>query len=189
MATPFEGEEEVADPDHKIMQAFAIGLVDSSQKPEPRKCLHQTDLPPKPQDWCEMRHHQFKDEFTEAAHAEIWGLATWGIYSVEDKLDDSWLCKRGKGGIIPLKWVFTYKFNKDSYLTKFKACICACGDMQAVTNRETKANTLTACIFQVIMAIVVAFDLKTDQLDTVNTFLNSPLKKEKWVWILPGMAI
>ena len=31
------------------------------------------------------------------------------------------------------------------------------------------------------MAIVVAFDLKTDQLDTVNTFLNSPLKKEEWV--------
>ena len=95
--------EEVANTNNKIMQSFAIGLVNSSWKSEPRKQLHWTDLPPKPQDWYKMRCHQFKDEFTEAAHAEIQGLATQGIYSVEDKLDDSWLCKRGKRGIISLK--------------------------------------------------------------------------------------
>ena len=49
--------EEAANTDNKIMQAFTIELVDSSWKPEPRKQLHWTDLPPKPQDWCEMRHH------------------------------------------------------------------------------------------------------------------------------------
>ena len=115
MATPFKGVEEAANPNHKIMQAFTIGLVDSSQKPKPRKCLYWTNLSPKPQDWCEMRCHQFKDEFTKTAHAELHDLATWGTYSVEDKPDNSWLCKRGKGGIIPLKWVFTYKFDEDGY--------------------------------------------------------------------------
>ena len=39
------------------------------------------------------------------------------------------------------------------------------------------------------MVIVVTFNLKTDQLDAVNTFLNSLLKEEEWVQMPPGMAI
>ena len=61
--------------------------------------------------------------------------------------------------------------------------------MQAVINGETRANTLTAYIFQVIIVVVAAFNLKTDQLDAVNTFLNNPLEEEEWVQIPSGMAI
>lgn len=61
--------------------------------------------------------------------------------------------------------------------------------MQAVTNRETRANTLAACIFQVIMVIVAAFNLKTDQLDAVNAFLNSLLEEEEWIQMPLGIAI
>jgi len=32
--------------------------------------------------------------------------------------------------ILPLLWVFTYKFDTDGYLTKFKARICVRGDLQ-----------------------------------------------------------
>ena len=81
------------------------------------------------------------------------------------------------------------EFPPVHYLAKFKACICTHGDMQAVTNGETRANTLTACIFWVIMAIVAAFDLEMDQLDAVNAFLNSLLEDEEWVCMLLGMAI
>jgi hypothetical protein len=31
---------------------------------------------------------------------------------------------------IPVQWVFTYKFNKDDYLNKYKARLIVQGDMQ-----------------------------------------------------------
>lgn len=49
--------------------------------------------------------------------------------------------------------------------------------------------TLTTQIFQVIMALVATFDLETDQLDAVNTFLNSPLDEEEYVYMPPGMGM
>jgi hypothetical protein len=37
---------------------------------------------------------------------------------------------RPKGGqIIPLMWTFVYKFDTEGYLTKYKARICARGDL------------------------------------------------------------
>jgi hypothetical protein len=45
--------------------------------------------------------------------------------------------------ILPLKWVFKYKFNSNSYLQKFKAQLCVCRDLQ-ITKEETYAVTLAA---------------------------------------------
>ena len=81
-----------------------------------------------------------------------------------------------------------YKFDEDGYLVKFKACICTQDDMQAVTNENTKAAILATCIFCTMMALVTAFDLKTDQLDAVNAFLNSDLNDEEYVYMPPGMG-
>ena len=39
------------------------------------------------------------------------------------------------------------------------------------------------------MALVAAFDLETDQLDAVNTFLNSPLDEEEYVYMPLGMGL
>ena len=80
-------------------------------------------------------------------------------------------------------------FNEDGFLTKFEARICARGDLQAVTNDETRAATLATRIFRVIMALVAAFDLETDQLDAVNAFLNRSLDEEEHVYMPPGMEI
>jgi hypothetical protein len=40
-------------------------------------------------------------------------------------------------------WVFTYKFDKDSYLTKFKARLVVRGDLQQVY-KDTYVATLAA---------------------------------------------
>ena len=34
--------------------------------------------------------------------------------------------------ILPLMWVFTYKFDKDGYLSKYKARLCIRSDLQKV---------------------------------------------------------
>jgi hypothetical protein len=45
--------------------------------------------------------------------------------------------------ILPLKWVFKYKFNSNGYLQKLKARLCVHGDLQ-ITKEETYAATLVA---------------------------------------------
>jgi hypothetical protein len=45
--------------------------------------------------------------------------------------------------ILPLKWVFKYKFNSDSYLQKLKAQLYVHRDLQ-ITKEETYAATLAA---------------------------------------------
>jgi hypothetical protein len=60
---------------------------------------------------------------------------------------------------IPLTWVFKYKFDIDGYLKKFKARLCARGDLQS-TDQNTYAVTLTAKTFRVLMIISTTFDLK-----------------------------
>jgi len=45
--------------------------------------------------------------------------------------------------ILPLKWVFKYKFDSDDYLQKLKAQLCVRGDLQ-ITKEETYAATLAA---------------------------------------------
>ena len=43
---------------------------------------------------------------------------------------------------IPLRWVFTYKFDEAGYLLKFKARLCARGDLQPITDEDNYASTL-----------------------------------------------
>ena len=118
----FSRQSEGVNMDYGIMQAYALGLADTdSERSSPSgRGLHRSQLPPEPKDWKEMRRHPYKVEFTKAAHTEKDGLMSRGTYSICDYPDEKWLNKKGKR-VIPLKWVFFYKFDEDGYLVKFKA--------------------------------------------------------------------
>ena len=77
---------------------------------------------------------------------------------------------------LPLMWVFTYKFDQDSYLLKYKARLVARGDLQS-TEEETYAATLAVQTFRAIMALTAAFDMETRQYDAINAFANAKLPK------------
>ena len=90
---------------------------------------------------------------------------------------------------LPLTWVFTYKFDKQGFLQKFKARICVRGDLQPQSEKETYAATLAGRSFRMLMALVVRWDLEIRQLDTVNTFLNSELDEEIYVELPDGFKL
>ena len=87
---PMRQSEGVDDTDNNIMQAYALGLADNKQQ-QPTQRLHRSQLPPEPKDWQAMKRHQFRDEFTEAAHVEQQGLLSRGTYSVEETPRAAWL--------------------------------------------------------------------------------------------------
>lgn len=59
--------------------------------------------------------------------------------------------------MLPLLWVFKYKFDTDGHLTKFKSRLCVRGDIQS-SEQDTYAATLAARMFRSLMALAAVFD-------------------------------
>jgi hypothetical protein len=137
-----------------------------------RKRVHRTELPDAPRVWQDLINHAHADGFRCAAKKELDELNrrnTW-------KIIDRWSIDRTIKPL-PLKWVFTYKFDKDGYLDRYKARICVRGDLQPPTEKDKYAATLAARIFRALIAIMARFGLKAVQLDAVNAFINARLTR------------
>lgn len=135
-------------------------------------------LPPEPRNWTGALRHQFAKQFIQAARDEFDSLKKKGTFEVVPK-------KQGMQ-ILPLTWVFKYKFDKFGKLAKFKARICVRGDLQAPNDLATRAATLAARIFRTIIALAAVFDLEIVQYDAVNAFVNSELDEEVYTYFPDG---
>ena len=130
--------------------------------------LHRDSLPPEPKNLRQLLRHPHASSFQAAITSEINSLRDKGTW---EEIPTN---KASPSNIIPTMWVFKYKFDEDGYLVKFKARLCARGDLQ-LTAMNTYAATLAARVFRSLMAIVAAYNLETRQYDAVNAFANSPI--------------
>lgn len=73
--------------------------------------------------------------------------------------------------------MFTYKFDTDDLLSKFKARLCVRIDLQTPSQYDTYAAALSARTFRSIIAVAAAFDLGIFQFGAVNTFINSAMEE------------
>ena len=129
---------------------------------------HRNDLRPPPKSWTEMLGHPEQEGFQNAAQREYQTLDRRGTWCLAD-------FPSKKTQVIPVTWVFTYKFDTDGFLLKYKARLCVRGDLQPTTKHDNYAATLAAQTFRALMAITAAFDLEAWQLDAINAFTNSEL--------------
>lgn len=83
--------------------------------------------------------------------------------------------------VLPLMWVFKYKFDCDGYLTKYKARLVVRGDFQS-TEEDTYAATLAIRTFRALMALAAAFDLDVRQYDAVNAYTNAKLNQKAYCY-------
>ena len=159
--------------------AFTAGMT-VTQKPisVPKSMQHQ--LPPPPKNWKEMLRHPHSQGFRAAAEKEFWSLKQRGTFTPVNRPKEP-----GKQ-ILPLIWVFTYKFDQDGYLAKYKARLCIRGDLQKANAKDTYAATLAVQVFRALMAITAAYNLEAKQLDAVNAFINSTMDEEVYCECPPG---
>ncbi|KAJ5101017.1 hypothetical protein N7456_007069 [Penicillium angulare] len=150
------------------LSAFATGLNEARSHTK----AHKDELPPAPENWREMMKHPYREGFLEASALELKTLQRKETYQVIQRPNDKSI------QILPLRWVFTYKFDSDGFLVKLKARICVRGDLQKITAEEKYSATLAARTARAVLALVAAFDLDTYQFDAVNAFLNSILDEE-----------
>ncbi|THC87359.1 hypothetical protein EYZ11_013195 [Aspergillus tanneri] len=162
-----------------LLSAFAIGL--NHQPSTSMRKIHRDDLPSPPDSWNEMLKHPLRDQFIASAALEYKTIQDKGTVRVVEQSQAS--------QIIPLRWVFAYKFNEDGYLLKTKARICVRGDLQAHSMQEKRAATLAAKTFRSICALIAAFDMETTQYDAVNAFLNALMDEDIYVAMPQGYGI
>jgi hypothetical protein len=159
-----------------VRNAFATALY----APRTQERSHRDDLPPEPRTWKEVLKHPHRNDFLAAARKELDTIQKKGAFQVIQKPNDS------SKQIIPLTWVFTYKFDADGLLDKFKARICVRGDLQNISPDEKRAATLAAKTARAIFAISAAFGLRLRQKDAVTAFLNSPINGEVYTQMPEG---
>jgi hypothetical protein len=68
--------------------------------------------------------------------------------SVWKKVDQ----QKNFGRLLPLIWVWTYKFDENNHLAKYKARLVARDDLQPASEESTYAATLAAKSFRTLMA-------------------------------------
>jgi hypothetical protein len=116
--------------------------------------IYRDELPPPLIHWKQLLTHPKMTEFLEACKVEIEQLLKIGVWNVVPQSSI-------KGKLIPLKWVFTYKFDQDGYLIKYKARIVVQGDLQPKGSLDsTYAATLAAKSFRALMAFAAEHDLE-----------------------------
>ena len=72
--------------------------------------------------WRQAMNGQFADEYWDAAVSEIKTLESMKEWEIVDREDDM--------NVLRSTWAFKLKRYPDVLIRKFKACFCACGDMQ-----------------------------------------------------------
>jgi hypothetical protein len=174
-------EEHFSEDPEESHRGVLLAFTTAISSPQPYQRPHRDDLPPEPKNWMDMLRHPHVDGFTEAAIFEVKSLEAKGTFEEIDRPTD--VSKQ----VLPLKWVFTYKFDSDGFLIKYKARICVRGDLQVMTTEEKYSATLAVRTARMIFALAAAFDLDTAQLDAVNAFLNSTLPDEVYVELPPGL--
>ena len=140
--------------------------------------IHRDELPPPPKNWRELQKHPHRAGFNAAMRKEYQAVADRGTFVIEPR--------PYRHQVLPLIWVFTYKFDMDGYLLKYKARLCVRGDLQQQTIHDTYAATLAARSFRAVAALIAVFDLDAIQLDAINAFINSLLNKVVYYELPPG---
>ena len=169
----------IANPVHTYWHTFVTASNQSKAR------IHRSELPPVPQYWNELfklpNAHQ--QGFLHACRKELETIKRKNTY-VERHLSE---IDVSKIEILPLTWVFKYKFDNEGFLTKYKARICARGDLQT-TSEDTYAATLAVRIFRALMALAAYFNMEIRQYDAVDAFTNASLPSPVYTYQPEGFG-
>jgi hypothetical protein len=158
----------------KTLGTYFVAFAAALQPPEPQKARqHRDQLPPQLRRWIDLKRHLFRQEFTAAAAEEFKSCQDMGCFKTVSVAE-------ADTQILPLMWVFTYKFDKDGLLYEYKARLVVRGDLQDDWG-NMYAATLAARVFRFLIALTAAFGLRAYQYDVLNAFLNAPLNKPVYV--------
>lgn len=156
--------------------------------------IHRDQLPAVPTNYKQMINSVYSKEWLRALDDEMGSLNEMGMFE-EDDLESLELNQK----LLLLKLIYTYKFDEEGFLVKFKVRIVARGDLYK-TMDETYSATLAAQTLRAMLAIVCAFGFTMKQFDVTNAYANAKLrlripsrfppgleKEGKFLWVLRAL--
>lgn len=150
--------------------AFLQGMKHGKER------LKEKDFPPPPENWYQLKYHTHSEGFKAAAVVEFDTLKSQQTF---EEIQE----KTATTKPIPVKWVFTYKFDDNGYFIKYKARMVIRGDLQLPTDKDTYAATLSIRVCRAILAIAAYFDLECNQFDVTNAFPHAELALDDEIFI------
>jgi hypothetical protein len=154
----------------KLSDAWQQGL---------RPLLKRSEIPPEPTRYRGVKKHPFRTQWREAEAVEFNNLIlqkTFERVPIEFAITP----------LLPLMWVYAYKWTVGATVERFKARLVVRGDQMTWGNRNNYAATLATKSFRLVLAIIAYFDLETIQLDAVAAFLNCYLEEAIYARFPPG---
>ena len=171
------GRKELATKATYLTPAFAYTFASALSQPQWTRTTK--GLPPEPRNWKEAMNSVFKKEWKTAADEE------WESQIVNASFKIVELPPGAKA--LPVKWVFTYKFDENNVLFRWKARLVLRGDKQrpGIDYGDTFASVVRPSTFKLLMALVAVYDLECEHLDVITAFLNGKLDRENIYIQLP----
>ena len=137
--------------------------------------LHVSTMPKEPEHFGQVRKSKYKEQWENAMKEEFEKAMDTDTFRWAPTSAPATPTTTARKPL-PLKWVFKYKTDSSGFVERFKARLCARGDLQA-TDQDTYASTLALRVFRLMCAIATRFDLEVKQMDAVNAYLNATLSE------------
>jgi hypothetical protein len=144
---------------------------------------HQSQLPPPPKAFSDLKTHPLHDMFKEAERVHLEShqqMQSWSEVPASP-------IRRAGHQILDCMWVYTYKLDKHHRLLKCKARLVVRGDQQRnITSQDTYAATLAGRSFRMLAAIAAKHDLELKQYDVTNAFVHAAIDREIYMRMPSG---
>jgi hypothetical protein len=144
---------------------------------------HQSQLPPPPKAFSDLKTHPLYDMFKEAERVHLEShqqMQSWSEVPASP-------VRRAGHQILDCMWVYTYKLDKHHRLLKCKARLVVRGDQQRnITSQDTYAGTLAGRSFRMLAAIAAKQDLELKQYDVTNAFVHAAIDREIYMRMPSG---
>ena len=112
--------------------------------------LNPSDKDPPPRHWHELATHPRGNLFRDASSVEFNKVEEMGAWRPVRRAKEMF--------VLPVKWVWTDKFDENNVHIRCKARICVRGDKQAKNTLEsTYVATLASRSFRIIVAVTAYF--------------------------------
>jgi histone deacetylase 1/2 len=103
-------------------------------------------------------HNAMSDEFNALMKNNTWSLVP----------------KPADVNVVTGKWIFTYKYNPDGTLSRYKACwvVRGCSQQPGVDYGETFSPVIKPATIRTVLSIATSSSWPIHQLDVKNAFLH-----------------
>jgi len=126
--------------------------------------------------WEEAMASPYKEQFLEAADAEIQALVSKGTWVECSK-------SQATNKVIPSQWVFRIKRTPDGVVKKFKGRIVLRGDLQEDDGKSNFSPVAAWSTVRSFLAVCTLREWTTTTIDFSNAFVQSDLPDDEPVWM------